>query len=33
MSTEDIDWQPIIAKAMVDAGMACPVVREQEVLQ
>ena len=33
MSTEDIDWQPIIAQAMVDAGMACPVVREQEVLQ
>jgi len=33
LSTEDIDWQPIIAKAMADAGMACPVVREQEVLQ
>lgn len=28
-STEDVDWQPIIAKVMAEAGMACPVVREK----
>jgi siroheme synthase (precorrin-2 oxidase/ferrochelatase) len=27
-STEDVDWQPIIAKVMADIGMACPVVRQ-----
>ncbi len=33
-STEDVDWQPIIAKVMTDVGMACPVVRQvSEVTQ
>lgn len=26
-STEDVDWQPIIATAMADAGVGCPVSR------
>ena len=26
-STEDVDWQPIIASAMADAGVGCPVAR------
>ena len=30
-STEDVDWQPIIATVMQDVGMACPVVRQTEV--
>lgn len=33
-STEDVDWQPIIARVMADVGMACPVVRQtSEVAQ
>jgi hypothetical protein len=32
LSTEDVDWQPIIANAMMTAGMACPVVRETEAV-
>lgn len=33
LSTEDVDWKPIIANAMQIAGMACPVVRETEAAQ
>ena len=32
LSTEDVDWQPIIANAMMTAGMSCPVVRETEAV-
>lgn len=30
LSTEDVDWKPIIANVMQTVGMACPVVRETE---
>lgn len=29
-STENVQWQPIIAGVMADLGMTCPVVREVE---
>lgn len=29
-STEDVDWQPIIASVMSDAGVGCPVARRPE---
>jgi siroheme synthase (precorrin-2 oxidase/ferrochelatase) len=32
-STENVQWQPIIAGVMADLGMACPVVREVETAQ
>ena len=32
-STENVQWQPIIAGVMADLGMACPVVREVETVQ
>ena len=32
-STENVQWQPIIAGVMADLGMACPVVREAETAQ
>lgn len=32
-STEDVDWQPIIANVMRDVELACPVVRQTEVAQ
>ncbi len=28
MSTEDVDWQPIIANVFAEMGMGCPVARE-----
>ena len=30
-STEDVDWQPIIATAMADVGLGCPVARRPEL--
>jgi precorrin-2 dehydrogenase / sirohydrochlorin ferrochelatase len=32
-STENVQWQPIIAGVMADLGMTCPVVREVETAQ
>ncbi len=32
-STENVQWQPIIAGVMADLGMTCPVVREVEIAQ
>ena len=32
-STENVQWQPIIAGVMTDLGMTCPVVREVETAQ
>jgi len=32
-STENVQWQPIIAGVMTDLGMTCPVVREVETVQ
>ena len=32
-STENVQWQPIIAGVMADLGMTCPVVREVETVQ
>ena len=32
-STENVQWQPIIASVMADLGMTCPVVREVETVQ
>ena len=32
-STENVQWQPIIAGEMADLGMTCPVVREVETMQ
>ena len=32
-STENVEWQPIIAGVMADLGMACPVPREVEAVQ
>ena len=32
-STENVQWQPIIAGVMADLGMTCPVVREVEPAQ
>jgi precorrin-2 dehydrogenase / sirohydrochlorin ferrochelatase len=29
-STEDVDWQPIIASVMADVGVGCPVARQPE---
>lgn len=30
MSTEDVDWQPIIANVFAEMGMGCPVAREPQ---
>jgi precorrin-2 dehydrogenase/sirohydrochlorin ferrochelatase len=32
-STENVQWQPIIAGVMTDLGMTCPVVRKVETAQ
>ena len=32
LSTEDVDWKPVIANIMQTSGMACPVVRETEAV-
>ncbi len=32
-STENVQWQPIIAGVMADLGMTCPVIREVETAQ
>lgn len=29
-STEDVDWQPIIASAMAEVGVGCPVTRQPQ---